>query len=993
MDGKKFEFNRGDQIVGYSVLRVEELKEIQSVYYELIHHQTGARHIHISNSDNENTFSVAFKTVPKDSTGVAHILEHTVLCGSKKFPVRDPFFSMIKRSLSTFMNAFTSSDWTMYPFSTQNKKDFYNLMDVYLDAAFFPKIEELNFKQEGHRLEFEPDESGKLKLVYKGIVYNEMKGAMSSPSQVMIRYLMNALYPDTTYHFNSGGDPAVIPTLTHEQLVEFHKRHYHPSNSFFYTYGNFPLKDHLEFIHTKVLSQFTKIDPQTDVPSQPRWNAPKVVSYSYPIAPNEDPTKKYQICLAWLTSDVRDTFEILTLALLTDILLGNAGSPLRKALIESGLGSSLSDGTGFESENRDTMFSCGLKDVEESAADKIQSIVFDVLTRLAEQGIDKKLIESALHQFEFHRKEKTNYPYPYGIKLLLYICSSWFHGGDPVQILKFDEQLNRLHQELETGIFLENRIRKYFLENPHRVLFKLVPDKELDQKEARRVREELDRLQMKMTEEEIEKIRRDAEALKQLQESKEDISVLPTLEISDIPPTIIRIEETTSKFQLPTTVDQFHVTIYEQPTSGIFYFTAAFGTGFLKQDVLPLVPFFCYVFSKIGTQKRSYADMAINIDTYTGGIGAFAQARIRYEPIGDCLPFVTINGKCLTRNLPRMMDIIQELLYEFDVFDISRIKNLILEYKAGIESAIVHNGHRLAMSLASRHFSVTHALNEMWNGVHQLKTIKKITDNLTDETISSVCDKLNFIGKTIFSKNNIKIALTGEEAPINDAINFAYNLQNGLPAHPTHGFIPPSIEMINKVPKEGWSTSTSVSFVASAFETVRLSHEDSPILSVIGKLVKSLFIHREIREKGGAYGGYASYNPEDGLFSLSSYRDPHILETLKVFDQVKDFIRNTEFTDDDIKEAILQICSDIDKPDPPGPAAKKAFLRKLLSLTDDMRAQYKARLLTVNRLKVKEVADKYFTSLPANTGIAVISNEVKLQETNSQSGGFELYQI
>lgn len=249
-------------IYGYRLKRVEELKEINSLFYELEHISTGAKHIHISNNDKENTFSVAFKTVPTDSTGVAHILEHTVLCGSERFPVRDPFFSMLKRSLSTFMNAFTSSDWTMYPFSTQNKKDFYNLIDVYLDAAFFPKIGELNFKQEGHRLEFENN-----RLVYKGVVYNEMKGAMSSPSQVMGRSLLNALFPDTTYGFNSGGEPADIPTLTYHQLKAFHQRHYHPSNAFFYTYGNLPLEKHLEFIQDKILKKFEKIDPKTDVPS------------------------------------------------------------------------------------------------------------------------------------------------------------------------------------------------------------------------------------------------------------------------------------------------------------------------------------------------------------------------------------------------------------------------------------------------------------------------------------------------------------------------------------------------------------------------------------------------------------------------------------------------------------------------------------------------------------------------------------------------------
>lgn len=268
---------------GFRVKRVVEIPSLNSVFYELLHEDTGARYVHLQNDDPENTFSVVLKTVPQDSTGVAHILEHTVLCGSGRFPVRDPFFSMIKRSLSTFMNAFTASDWTMYPFSTQNEKDFYNLMDVYLDAVFFPNLFELSFKQEGHRIETagEGEEGAPPPLVYKGVVYNEMKGAMSSPDQVLVRSLMNALYPGTTYRNNSGGDPSEIPSLTHRQLVSFHQRHYHPSNAFFYTYGNLPLKKHLAFLNERLFGggRFTRIDPRTDVPNQPRWNAPKRVEY------------------------------------------------------------------------------------------------------------------------------------------------------------------------------------------------------------------------------------------------------------------------------------------------------------------------------------------------------------------------------------------------------------------------------------------------------------------------------------------------------------------------------------------------------------------------------------------------------------------------------------------------------------------------------------------------------------------------------------------
>ena len=548
----------GDRICDYRIEQIEPLMEIAAVFYALEHLTTRTKHIHISNGDAENTFSVAFKTVPNDSTGVAHILEHTVLCGSQKFPVRDPFFSMLKRSLSTFMNAFTASDWTMYPFSTQNKKDFYNLMEVYLDAVFFPKLDKLSFKQEGHRLEVEENSKGPNPdipaVTYKGVVYNEMKGAMSSPDQVMARSILKALYPSTTYRFNSGGDPVEIPSLSYDQLIEFHRRHYHPSNAFFYTYGNLPLQDHLTFIQEKVLSQFQQIDPDTAVASQPRWKHPQAVSFAYPFNKNEDPAKKCQVCVAWLTADIKDSFELLTLTLLEQILLGNSASPLRKALIDSGLGSALCDGCGFDADNRDTLFVSGLKDVDPSSAGKIETIILDVLNDLIDNGIEKKLIDSAIHQIEFHRKEITNTPYPYGIKLLLTFSGSWFHGGDPLKILNFETDLANLQNELEKGAFFENQIKKYFLENPHRILLTLEPDQEMEHNENKRLRAELDRIRKNLTPTDIDQIQQDAEALQRLQETEEDVSTLPTLQRKDIPPSVPIVKESASEASLQATI-------------------------------------------------------------------------------------------------------------------------------------------------------------------------------------------------------------------------------------------------------------------------------------------------------------------------------------------------------------------------------------------------------------------------------------------------------
>jgi hypothetical protein len=969
----------GGHINDYRIERIESLKEISSIFYELKHTGTGAKHIHISNSDAENTFSVAFKTVPKDATGVAHILEHTVLCGSKQYPVRDPFFSMLKRSLSTFMNAFTASDWTMYPFSTQNQKDFYNLMGVYLDAAFFPRLEGLSFKQEGHRLEIEEqaeaNDPAAHHLTYKGVVYNEMKGAMSSPDQVMVRSILKALYPSTTYRFNSGGDPGEIPSLTHDQLKEFHRRHYHPSNAFFYTYGNLPLKDHLFFIEAKVLKGFKQVDPDTDVASQPRWMQPQSVSYPYPFDKNEDATKKCQVCTAWLTADIKDTFEVLVLTLLEQILLGNSASPLRQALIDSGLGSALCDGTGFDADNRDTLFVSGLKDVASSDAEQIERIIIGVLRDLAENGIDKTLIESAIHQIEFHRKEITNSPYPYGIKLLLTFSGSWFHGGDPVKILNFDADLVRLQKELAGGAFFENRIKKYFLDNPHRVTMTLVPDQEMASNENNRLRLELDRIKKDLSPSDVDRIKQDAEALMRLQETEEDIACLPTLGRNDIPPSVPSVKKT-------ATDDAMQATHYNQATSGIFYFAAAAGGGALPRQLMPLAPFFCYAASRMGTAVHDYAEMARRIDAYTGGIGLSTHARTRFDGPGDCIPFVSFNAKCLFRNQDQMFDIIQELLHQPDFSDLTRLKNLLLEYRAGLESMVIHNGHRLAISLASRNLSSTRRLSEIWNGVHQLQAIKGLVDGINDDKLQSFSRDLAAIGEILFRRNNFKMALIGEDSTLTDARASAKLLYSGFRDSQEDGFKAPAITLDAGNIREGWSTSSAVSFVALAFEAVRMEHEDAAALSIISKILRSMYLHREIREKGGAYGGFALYSPEDGLFCFASYRDPHIISTLKAFDNAAAFIRSGSFGEEDVNEAILQVCSEIDKPDPPGPAARKAFYRNIIFLTDDMRAQYKSRLLNLTRKQVMQAAEKYFDGDEEKKAVAVISGEEQLKAAN-----------
>lgn len=979
------DISRDEEIHGYRVEKIISLSEINATMYRLVHMSTGARHVHISRDDKENTFGVVFKTVPQDSTGVAHILEHTALCGSQKFPVRDPFFSMLKRSLSTFMNAFTASDWTMYPFSTQNAKDFYNLMDVYLDAAFFPALDRLSFKQEGCRLEFEKsdDPTAQEQLVYKGVVYNEMKGAMSSPDQVMGRSLLNALYPDTTYSNNSGGDPKVIPQLTHEQLVAFHQRHYHPSNAYFYTYGNLPLKSHLAFIADRVMTQFDRIDPKTQVPSQPRWTTPKTLRYTYPLAPTERAERKSQVCVAWLTSDVRDAFEMLVLSVLEQVLLGNAGSPLRKALIDSELGSALCDVTGFDADNRDTLFACGLKDVDEENAEKIENIVLDIFKSLVEDNIEPELVSSAIHQIEFHRKEITNTPYPYGLRLLLNITSTWLHSGDPESILQMDADFKRLREEIAQGPFLEKAIETYFLNNPHRVRMILAPDTGKSQREEARVQEELERRNQALTTAEREAIAANARQLKHLQETQENISCLPTLSLDDIPPEI-------QAYQPTHVSSDVALWTYNQPTSGIVYFNAAAGASGLPTSLLRWVPFFSYAFSKIGTSKYDYTQMARRIDAATGGFGMSSQARVLYNHSDSCLPVLSLSAKCLPRNLTPMVDIIDELISDADFSNLQRLKQLLGEYVAGLESMIVQNGHRLAISLSARTFSPASALSEAWGGVHHIQTIRGFNRDLDDIKLNNLSNTLATIAKKVFQPGNMVMAVIGEQEvtdQVGDAI-IRHNTLADFKAGPSTPRLPRlDYQMEEHLPYEGWSTSSAVAFVAQTAKVVPYTHDDAPAIAVLGKVLRSMYLHREIREIGGAYGGFSVYNPEHGLFSMASYRDPHVARTLNVFSGIGEFIKANTLTEEDLKEAILQVCSEIDKPDPPGPAARKAFSRMIVGLTDETRQAFKHNLLKVTRENLVRITSDYLLGKQSRSGVAVIAGQPQLESANEKMAG------
>ena len=507
-------------------LQSEHIASLNIVMEKYAHRETDALHYHLSSNNIENVFLVAFRTVPMDSTGVAHILEHTALCGSERFPVRDPFFMMIRRSLQTFMNAFTSSDWTAYPFASKNKKDFHNLLNVYLDAVFFSRLDELDFMQEGHRLEFAELDDSASELQYKGVVFNEMKGAMSSTNSVLWQTMSKHLYPTTTYHYNSGGEPEDIPNLSYEQLKSFYSSHYHPSNSVFMTFGDISAQEHQTQLEDLALSKFKKMDVNIQVDDEKRYDSPLHVVEKY-AADSDEPDKSH-IVIGWLLGYSTDLSEVFKAQLLSSVLLDNSASPLLRALETTDLGSSPSPMCGLEDSSREMSFMAGLEGCNADNTEAVEALVINTLEGIVKNGIPQNQIEAALHQLELNQREISGDSYPYGLQLILTGLSTALHRGDPISLLNIHTVLDELREAIKNEFFIPSLIKEILLENNHRITLTLNPDPNLAAEKAEAEKSKLAEIKASLSPDQITHIINRSKALAERQMQEDD----PTISVS-----------------------------------------------------------------------------------------------------------------------------------------------------------------------------------------------------------------------------------------------------------------------------------------------------------------------------------------------------------------------------------------------------------------------------------------------------------------------------
>ena len=938
-------------IGGYTVQRREPLERLDGAYVELEHSRTGARHIHVECPDDNNGFAVFFPTAPKDSTGVAHILEHVVLAGSQRYPVRDPFFSMSRRSLATFMNALTGSDWTMYLFSTRNQKDFVNLLEVYLDATFFPRIPEDAFKQEGVRFEFEDPANPSSGLRYKGVVYNEMKGALATPHAAVDRAIGKALFPGLTYQYVSGGDPEEIPNLTWEALRRFHAVNYHPSNAHFYTYGDRPLEQTLELIETNVLSRFERTRVDSEIPPVKRFRTPVTAVEPYPIQAGEDPSRKAQALVSWVTVPTADSFRLLAMKVLSEVLLGNAGSPLRKALIDSRLGTAMADGSGLQEDYRESVFGAGLKDIAVEDAEKVQQVVLDTLGRLADEGVDQGQVDAAIHHLEFEKRERSNAGFPYALRVLFALVPPYMYDGDPYLSLNFDADLERLQRARSEGRFFENLIRAELVDNAHRALLKIVPDATLEERKRSAELQRLAAIEARLTEQERRRIVEDALRLKAEQEAKQDLSVLPTLELTDIP---MRFEDVPSR---DANVREALVEFYPQPTAGITYLDLRCDFSSLTEEQKDLLPLFSRVLTQSGAAGQDYVEIASRIASTTGGVGAAAQVQSLAER-DDYIQSFVISGRALDRDDKAFVELLTDLVARLEL-EPRRLKEVIAEIATRLESSLAGLGFQFAILRAYSKLSSEGAINDRLQGIGMLHTMRRLA-RLGETELDAVIADLDEIRRRLFRSGALRIVVTCEEGMIEPLEGMLAELVAALPAGGADGNVvkPPPLEPV----PEARTAPVPVAFNVRTYRTVRYTHPDAPALLVLANYLRDTFLHRELREKGGAYGGYAQAGIASGTFYLGSYRDPNVVRTYDVFDEAIRWVLEGEIDAEALKEAILGACGDVDPLESPDVKGRREATNRATGFTRQARERFKQRLLGVRGDDLRRVTAAYLAS-------------------------------
>ncbi len=951
---------------GFELLREETVDELQARARLYRHAKTGAEMLSLSLPDENKVFGITFRTPPSDHTGVAHILEHSVLCGSRKYPSKEPFVELLKGSLQTFLNAFTFPDKTCYPVASQHLQDFYNLIEVYLDAVFHPLLTEATHQQEGWHYELDTPDAP---LTFKGVVFNEMKGVYSSPDSCLLEYAQRSLFPDTTYGLDSGGDPEHIPDLTWQGLRDFHFRFYHPSNARIFFHGDDPEEARLEKMDAW-LSTFDRRDVTSAVPLQPLFPAPRRVERAYAAGPDGAAAKNF-VALNWLLGPATDADRALLLQLLAHILIGTPASPLRKALIDSGLGDDLC-GTGMEPHAQQQYFSTGLRGVDEASLDKVEPLILGTLERLATEGVDPRTVEASLNTIEFALRENNSGSYPRGLAVMLRALTSWLYDGDPLAPLRFNAPLTALRARLAGGerVF-ESLIRSALLDQPHRTTVIVRPSASLqaerDAKEQARLAAAAAKLDAAARE---QLVARTAE-LKARQIAPDDPALLakmPRLKRKDLPAKNQLIPMNKRVF------DGTRLLVHEVPSQGLVYIDIGFNLRTLPPELLPYVPLLGRALLETGTAQEDYVSLAQRIGSTAGGIRSQTHtAIVRGTNAGACWLF--LRARMLAHRTGAVVDILRDVLATPRLDLVGRVRQIVQEEKAGLETSLVPSGHLFVGNRLRASMSEADWASEQMRGVSYLQFLRKLVRELETGGEAATAS-LKHTLELLLNRRTMLINLTGDAANVEPAERDLARLVADIPARPPRL---PAWPLPTQIGPEGLAIPAQVNYVGKAANVFPEPGLFNGTALVVSRFLRTAYLWEHVRVQGGAYGAFCQLDPRSGLFSLVSYRDPNIQKTLDAYDGIGAYLASLDLAGEELDKAVIGAIGDMDQHLLPNAKGFVSALRYLTNEPDDYRQELRKQVLGTTVADFREFGS-LLDILPESPHVVVMGAPEALQQ-------------
>ncbi len=966
-------FKIGDNYHGFRLIEEKNVKETNSTVRLFQHEKSGARLLYMENDEDNKVFSVTFRTPPKDSTGLPHILEHSVLCGSRKFPTKEPFVELVKGSLNTFLNAFTFGDKTMYPVASRNDKDFENLMDVYLDSVFYPNIYKYPeiLKQEGWHYELENIED---ELRYKGVVYNEMKGALSSPESVLSRKLQETLFPDTPYGYESGGDPEDIPELTQEEFLAFHKRYYHPSNSYMFLYGKMDVLGRLKFIDEAYLKDFEAISVDSSIPVQKSFDSMKSYVLEYPISAQENERDKTYLSLNYATGLSTDAESYLAMEILEHILLSTPASPLKKALIEAGLGKDVFG--KYDNSILQPVFSVVVKNSNVERKEEFIKLAQETLKKLVRDGLDSQLVEAAVNLKEFQLREADFEGYPKGLIYNIKIMDSWLYDKNPFMHLSYEHIFEKIRAELKNRYF-ENLIEEYILKNNHSSMLVLKPKKGMSEAKDEETRNRLKRIKAQLSKEQLQELVKQTRELKDWQntpDTPEKLQLIPMLSIQDIAP---------KGEVLPQKVKEeagIKVLAHHIFTNDIVYADLLFDTTAVPQELLPYIPLLAGILGKVSTESHEYGDLSKEIDMYTGGIRFSPQVYGEKNDDTKYHPVFSVRGRALAGKLTRMFELMSEIITKTKLDDIKRIKEIIQENKSRIEMRISNEGYTIACKRLFSYFSAEGSYLETITGLTYYKFIADIEKNF-ESRIGEVTGNLQKLMGLLFRKDGLIAGVTCEEE---DYHSFAKNINLILEELSNQKHPPVQYTFETKSLNEGLMTQGKVQYVAQGYNFIKLGYPYTGKLQVLRTISRYSYLWNRIRVQGGAYGAFSGFEKNGNMFMVS-YRDPNLKETLKVYDEMHDYLKDFQIDEREMTKYIIGTVSKLDLPLTPFMKGERAIENYMRRITPEDLQKEREEILNTKQQDIRTLSDMML-ELMKRQSYCVLGSEMKIKENKELFG-------